>query len=343
MSLFVDIEKKVGNFTLRVRFDAGEETLALFGPSGCGKSMTLKCIAGVETPDRGRIVCGDTVFFDSERKIDLPPQKRRVGFLFQSYALFPNMTVRQNVAAAVRTLRGAAREERVAKVLRAMRIEHIASQYPCTLSGGEQQRTALARILVSEPQLLLLDEPFSALDSHLRFALEREVGAIVRSFGKTVLLVSHDRGEVFRLCDSIAVMHAGEVEFVDTKSAVFENPRTKNAALLTHCRNISRIEQLAEDRIRALDWGVELSVTRDFEGARYVAIRPHNIMLGGDGENAVRCRLLQAVNEPFSAALTLAAENGGELFWETDKATCARAMTGEVVVSLPPQSLLPLF
>lgn len=342
MSLFVDIEKKLGDFTLRVQFEAGDETLALFGASGCGKSMTLKCIAGVETPDRGRIVCGDTVFFDSERKIDLPPQKRRVGFLFQSYALFPNMTVRQNVSAGVRTLRGAAREERVEKVLRTMRIAHIANQYPRTLSGGEQQRTALARILVNEPQLLLLDEPFSALDSHLRFELEREVGAISRSFGKTALLVSHDRGEVFRLCDSIAVMHAGEVELVDTKSAVFENPRTKNAALLTHCRNISRIELLGEDRIRALDWGVELTVTRDFTLARYVAIRPHNIALGSE-ENAVRCRLVQAVNEPFSAALTLVTEDGGEIFWETDKATCARAMAGEVNISFPPQALLPLF
>ncbi|MBQ2829430.1 MAG: ATP-binding cassette domain-containing protein [Oscillospiraceae bacterium] len=342
MSLFVDIEKKLGDFTLRVQFEAGDETLALFGASGCGKSMTLKCIAGVEKPDRGRIVCGDTVFFDSERKIDLPPQKRRVGFLFQSYALFPNMTVRQNISAGVRTLRGAAREERVEKVLRTMRIAHIANQYPRTLSGGEQQRTALARILVNEPQLLLLDEPFSALDSHLRFELEREVGAISRSFGKTALLVSHDRGEVFRLCDSIAVMHAGEVELVDTKSAVFENPRTKNAALLTHCRNISRIEQLGEDRIRALDWGVELTVTRDFTLARYVAIRPHNIALGSE-ENAVRCRLVQAVNEPFSAALTLVTEDGGEIFWETDKATCARAMTGEVNISFPPQALLPLF
>ena len=342
MSLFVDIEKKLGDFALRVQFEAGDETLALFGASGCGKSMTLKCIAGVEKPDRGRIVCGDTVFFDSERKIDLPPQKRRVGFLFQSYALFPNMTVRQNVSTGVRTLRGAAREERVEKVLRTMRIAHIANQYPRTLSGGEQQRTALARILVNEPQLLLLDEPFSALDSHLRFELEREVGAISRSFGKTALLVSHDRGEVFRLCDSIAVMHAGEVELVDTKSAVFENPRTKNAALLTHCRNISRIEQLGEDRIRALDWGVELTVTRDFTLARYVAIRPHNIALGSE-ENAVRCRLVQAVNEPFSAALTLVTEDGGEIFWETDKATCARAMTGEVNISFPPQALLPLF
>lgn len=153
MSIFVDIEKTLGNFRLKVAFEAGNETLALLGASGSGKSMTLKCIAGIETPDKGRIVVDDVVLFDSEKHIDLTPQQRHTGLMFQNYALFPNMTVLQNIrAGANREPDKKKREAAVAAVMDSFGLTPLANHLPSQLSGGQQQRTALARILVSNPQ-----------------------------------------------------------------------------------------------------------------------------------------------------------------------------------------------
>ena len=200
MALSVDIRKALGNFHLAVQFDAGDETLALLGASGCGKSVTLKCIAGILTPDEGHIELDGVTLYDSASRINLPPQRRQVGYLFQQYALFPNMTVRQNIAAAVRDK--ARRQTEVAEKLRQFRLEAVADQKPGQLSGGQQQRCALARILASEPTAILLDEPFSALDSYLKYQLELELAETLSGFPGTVLWVSHDRGEVFRNCRS---------------------------------------------------------------------------------------------------------------------------------------------
>ena len=210
MSIYVDIEKDFGSFVLKAKFEAGDETLALLGASGCGKSMTLRCIAGIVTPDRGKIVVDGVTLFDSEKRINLTPQQRHTGFLFQNYALFPNMTVAQNIrSGAKREKNPAIRLEMIRTVMGRFDLEPLSDRYPHQLSGGQQQRVALARILVSSPRVLLLDEPFSALDSHLRFKLEQEVRHVIRQFGKTVLLVSHDRDEVYRMSDSIAIMDSG--------------------------------------------------------------------------------------------------------------------------------------
>ena len=172
MSLEVNIEKKLDGFTLRAAFSAGNIPTALLGASGCGKSMTLRCIAGIVKPDKGRIVLDGRVLFDSEQHIDLPPQQRGAGLLFQNYALFPNMTVEQNILCGLKAEKDrAARQARCAELLRAMRLEPLAKRYPAQLSGGQQQRTALARILAGRPRILMLDEPFSALDSYLREAV----------------------------------------------------------------------------------------------------------------------------------------------------------------------------
>lgn len=172
MSLFVEIEKQLGNFHLDVRFQAETETLALLGASGCGKSMTLKCIAGIMTPDRGRIVLNGRVLFDSEARIDLPPQQRRVGYLFQNYALFPTMTVEKNILCGIRSGSKAEKAAALSATLHRFRLEGLEKRYPAQLSGGQQQRVALARILCSQPEVILLDEPFSALDSYLKWDLE---------------------------------------------------------------------------------------------------------------------------------------------------------------------------
>ncbi len=199
MTIRFDVKKDFGDFCLDLRLQAGNEVMGLLGASGCGKSMTLKSIAGVKKPDSGRIVLDDKVLFDSQARINLAPQERRVGFLFQNYALFPQMTVLDNIRMGARREKNTVlKEKKVAEIMERFEITDLANRYPSQISGGQQQRTALARILVSDPEILLLDEPFSALDTHLRFRLERELREIARNFGKTVFLVSHDKDETFR-------------------------------------------------------------------------------------------------------------------------------------------------
>lgn len=345
MSIFVDIEKTIGAFSLNVQFEAGDETLALLGASGCGKSMTLKCIAGIETPDKGRIVVDGVTLFDSEKKINLPPQERHVGLMFQNYALFPNMTLLQNIRAGARREKDKEkREASVQEVLSSFGLADLADHYPHQLSGGQQQRVALARILVSDPRILLLDEPFSALDSHLRFRLEQEVRSVIRSFGKTVLLVSHNRDEVYRMADNIAIMGIGKIETFGEKKAVFASPGTKTGAMLTGCKNISAIEWLDKRRIYATDWGVELSIKETTQNIRYVGIRMHDVHPNGM-ENSIRCKVVEVIENPFSMTIMLrpvGAENTVPIGWETEKKVWKKHKADELSIGLPVDSVMLL-
>lgn len=304
MALSVNIEKKLGDFHLKVNFDTENEVISLLGASGCGKSMTLKCIAGIEKPDRGRIVLDGVTLFDSEKKINVSPQKRKVGYLFQQYALFPNMTVEQNIACGVRDKKR--ERELVETMIQKMNLSGMEKKKPHQLSGGQQQRVALARILANEPKVLLLDEPFSALDTYLRFQLEREVQSLIREFGKTVVLVSHDRDEVFRLTDSIAIMKDGKLETVGDKKSVFSSPQTKTGAILTGCKNISRIEILDEGYIYAKEWGISLRVPAITSEIKYVGMRLHDLKIGDETEeNTVVCKVMDEIENPFSYTVIL--------------------------------------
>ncbi|MBR5490560.1 MAG: ATP-binding cassette domain-containing protein [Oscillospiraceae bacterium] len=342
MALFVDIEKRLGAFNLKVAFEAENEILALLGASGSGKSMTLKCIAGIENPDKGRIVLDGRTLFDSEKNINLPPQKRKVGYLFQQYALFPNMTVRQNIAVAIKDKANA--ETIISEALHTMNLEGFENKRPHQLSGGQQQRVALARILVNEPDVLLLDEPFSALDSHLRFRLEQELRRTLRGFDKPIILVSHNRDEVYRMSDKIAVIHDGKIKDTADKKDLFTHPTSLSAAILTGCKNISPIKKLDERRVLAINWGMELALDRDVEDAEFVGIRMHDIRLG-EGVNAFKAKLLEEIENPFSYTLIL----GGEGFEEFESLSCKinkeywQNIRSEYVdISLPPQSILLL-
>lgn len=345
MSLFVDIEKDFGSFHLNVKLEATNETLALLGASGCGKSMTLKCIAGIERPDRGRIILDGVTLFDSEKKIELPPQQRRTGLLFQNYALFPNMTVLQNIQAGARREKDRKkRSNAVSAIMESFGLTEVANHLPHQLSGGQQQRAALARILVSDPQILLLDEPFSALDTHLRFRLEQEVREVIRNFGKTVLLVSHDRDEVFRMADSIAIMGSGAVEAIGEKHAIFANPRTRNGAVLTGCKNVSAIRRIDSTTVYAADWGIMLKVPSTDEDITHVGIRMRRI-LPGPGVNSFRCRVVEEIEDPFSHTIMLrpiGAREGTALGWLLDKPLWEDIRSEEVEVHLPPENILLL-
>ncbi len=344
MSILVDIEKRFGDFTLRTAFEAGDEVLALLGASGSGKSMTLRCVAGIVKPDRGRIEVDGVTLFDSERRINLPPQQRRAGLMFQNYALFPNMTVRQNILAGARR-DGRQRAEQAEALMERFGLAALGARYPSQISGGQQQRVALARMLISEPRVLLLDEPFSALDSHLRFRLERDMQQVMRDFGKTVLLVSHDRDEVFRLADSIVIMNNGRVEAAGAKHDIFRDPKTVAGARLTGCKFISRAEKRDGRHIYAADWGVMLALDSDSAGYTAVGMRMHSVRFG-DGVNAVRCTVAGVIENPFDYTILLRPVDCPEAApfgWTAgkDEWEAMRDKT-ELTVHFPPEELLLL-
>ena len=208
--LEVQIYKKLAEFDLDASFQVDDNILGLMGASGSGKSMTLKCIAGIETPDHGRIVLNNRVLFDSEKKINVPIQKRNVGYMFQSYALFPNMNVYENISVGLKARKVKDVDIVVQKVMQQFRIRELASRYPKQLSGGQRQRVALARLMAYEPDVLLLDEPFSALDEDLKEDLLQELKSELQ-ISKPVIFVSHDKEEVNYLCDLNYKIKQGEI------------------------------------------------------------------------------------------------------------------------------------
>lgn len=273
MSLKVNIRKRLGNFNLDVAFETERGVFAILGASGCGKSMTLKCIAGIETPDEGRIELNGRVLYDSAKKINLTPQKRRVGYMFQDYALFPNMTVEQNIKAGMGKH---PEEEKVRSYINRFRLEGMEKHYPAQLSGGQKQRVAMARMIASEPDILLLDEPFSALDSYLKWELEQEMRDMLAEVQKPVLFVSHNRDEVYRLCSMVSCIDHGKMEVIEKTKEFFHNPKTKTAAVLSGCKNISAAEIVDNNHIKALGWGITLCVSEIPEETKAVGIRAHS-------------------------------------------------------------------
>ena len=304
MSLHVDIRKRLGSFTLDVRFSAENGITSLLGASGCGKSMTLKCIAGIEKPDEGRIELDGTVLFDSAQKINLPPQKRRVGYLFQNYALFPNMSVRQNILCGLNREKDRdAKERRLREMLRMMQLEGLEDRKPAQLSGGQQQRAALARILVNDPQILLLDEPFSALDGHLRDSLKVEMRDLLERFGREVLMVTHDRNEAYNMSREIAVMDNGRLLTIKPTKALFADPGSVQAAILTGCKNIVAASRVDEHTVEIPEWGVRME-TKDTvkEGLCAVGVRAHYFNPNA-AQNRFPVRFIEEMEEPFETIL----------------------------------------
>lgn len=348
MSLYARIVKTYGKFRLDVEFTSEKGVLGLLGASGCGKSLTLRCIAGIERPDEGRIVLNGRVLYDSAEKIDLPPQERRVGYLFQQYALFPNMTVEKNIAAGARRLPKQERGRAVSEMMARMQIADLRGKYPAQLSGGQQQRTALARILINEPEALLLDEPFSALDAHLRDRMQREVMAVVRDFGKTTLLVSHSRDEVYRMADEIAVYNDGKIDAFGEKHALFRDPKTRTAAILTGCKNFSRVSALRHENSQTVftadDWGMKLSVCGTLEGGTVGLRRHYAVLADTPGENTYEMEIVGVVEDPFEYILLLRRPDfSGEPFeWAVTKEAYAALPKDRLLLHLPDEALMLL-
>ena len=333
LQLGVEIKKKLKEFDLDISFSAGKVCLGILGPSGCGKSMTLKSIAGIVTPDSGRIAlqyakgeaAGGRVLYDSALKINEKPQMRRVGYLFQNYALFPNMSVEENIAVGLKGMEK--KKAKVGEMIERFRLTGLEKRYPGQLSGGQQQRVALARILAYEPEALLLDEPFSAMDTYLREGLRLELSKVLADYDGVSVMVTHDRDEAFQLCKNIMLLDKGHVLIAGNSRKIFQDPVTCKAARLTGCKNISKIERIGEYRVRALDWdNLEFVTDRPVgDDITAIGIRAHDFEpLAGEkaktkkeaGEENLIPVVDPSISEmPFEWYITLS--NG--LWWKKEK------------------------
>jgi molybdate transport system ATP-binding protein len=287
--LSVDIQRHIGVFHLRPRFEAGNELVVLFGPSGCGKSLTLQTVAGLLTPDSGHIdLPGGRVAFDAESGTNLPPQERSVGYVVQDLALFPHMTAVNNIEFGLSAWPKQRRTARISQLVTLLSLGGLEDRRPRELSGGQQQRVALARALAAEPSLLLLDEPFSALDTPLRATLRREVAGLRKRLDLTALFVTHDLSEAYALADRVVVMDDGAVLQQGPSAEVLSSPATRRVAELTEVRNIIPGEVVAFAEGTAVVQTPWFTATvRDHEqpprGKVYVCIRPEHTLLLREG------------------------------------------------------------
>lgn len=329
MSLLVKIQKQFSGFSLNVEFETEGGCMGILGASGCGKSMTLKCVAGILKPDKGRIVHNKKILFDSDLGINLPVRKRKVGYLFQNYALFPTMTVEENLKIAVF---GKEKEKRtqVAEQILRFQLEGLRHHFPSQLSGGQQQRVALARMLLTRPDMILLDEPFSALDGYLKDSLQIAMLEQLREFSGEVLFVSHSRDEIFRFCDQMTVISGGKTVKTGETKEIFQNPQVAEAAKLTGCKNLSAMERISDYELFAKDWNIKLKTEKKIQKAiGYVGIRGHHLLPwdSPDGENIMRIQVSKTSDTPFHRQILFQnaeAESSKRIWWIQEKKSMKR-------------------
>lgn len=301
MRLSADIKRKTEGFELDVLIESDASRIGILGESGSGKSMTLRSIAGIGEVDSGRVEVNGRVLYDSASKTDLKPQKRKVGYMFQNYALFPTMSALKNVMAGLGKQTEESRE-RAADMLRRFGMDGFEDRLPGELSGGQQQRVALARIMVTEPDLILLDEPFSALDAYLRDRMQLELTEMLGDYPGQVLMVSHDRDELYRFSEELFVMQKGRVIRHGKTVDVFKDPGSVDAARLTGCKNFTRAERMGDRTLRLTDWGLELKLERTVpEWVAHAGYRAHRFepVWGERQDNCIRFAPVRADELPF--------------------------------------------
>jgi ABC-type sulfate/molybdate transport systems ATPase subunit len=270
--------------------------------------MTLRMIAGIVAPDRGRIVLNGRVLYDRATGEKIPAARRKIGVVFQDYALFPRMTVAENVGFGLSSLAKAERKARVRRQLERMHIAELADRYPAEISGGQRQRVAIARSMAIEPDALLLDEPFAALDPHLRRQTEEQLRETLAGYNGAVIFVTHDMEEAFRFCSDLMVLDGGKVIASGPKHQLFESPRTVVAARLTGCKNIVQARRIAEDRITVDAWKCELRTANTVpDSLTHVGIRSHQIAFQAEvkDENSFPCWLVATSEAPHEMTLYL--------------------------------------
>ena len=342
------VAKSFGDHTvlhdLDLHVEAGE-LFTLLGPSGCGKSTTLWSIAGLHSPDSGRITFGDRVVFDGDRRVDVPPEKRNCGVVFQSYAVWPHLTVHDNVAYPLK-LRRAARGDRAARVdevLELVELGGLAKRYPHELSGGQQQRVALARALAHPPDLLLLDEPFSNLDAKLRERARDWLRILQQRIGVTTVFVTHDQDEALSMSDRIMVMDGGRVRQVGTPEEIYHDPADEFVADFIGTVNVlGGRAAAAGDRARVWLSGLGQPLVVDHtlgaEADVRIAIRPERVVVhdrpaAGDNVVTVKVRSVAFLGDHYRYVVALGDH-------DLVVRTLSRVDDGsELTVELPPEAI----
>ncbi|KIR02171.1 molybdate ABC transporter, ATPase component [Lachnospiraceae bacterium TWA4] len=316
MALDVQIKKKLGNFHLDIKMENISGKLGILGASGCGKSMTLKCIAGIEKPDEGKILLNDRVLFDSKKRINLKPQVRNVGYLFQNYALFPNMTVSENIGIGIQEKNKEKRQEIIARQLKQFHLEGLGDRYPTQLSGGQQQRVALGRIMAYNPDVILLDEPFSALDSFLKEILQEQLIETLQDYHGDILMVTHSRDEVYQFCEKLMCIQNGKSISIGDTQKLFESPVQAEVAKLTGCKNLSKIRKIDEYTLEAIDWKfIFHSKVPISNQISHIGIRAHDLIphWGEAGENCIPIQIKTTMEFPFEKHLFLETDGGSDI------------------------------
>lgn len=323
MAVEVKIKKSYGEFQLDVEFQSGSRRLGILGASGCGKSLTLKSIAGIERPDAGKISINGRVLFDSRRKLCLKPQVRNAGYLFQDYALFPTMTVEENIAAGLKGRREE-KKKRIDGLVKKFQLEGLEKRFPGKLSGGQKQRTALARILASEPDVILLDEPFSALDAYLRDQMQREFLSYMEDFPGILILVSHSRDEIYRFSEDVLILDEGRVKGQGPAKELFADPGNAAAARVTGCKNISPVSRTGAGTYRSEMWGITFpEKTPDAEEEwKLAGIRAHRFCLQKPETPCLEIPVLDPVvtEDLFEYTVSFRAfSHAGRLVWNVSR------------------------
>ena len=340
-SLRVDLSLPLRDFDLELALEAGPETVALVGPSGAGKTSVLRAIAGLARPARGTVACGDDVWFDSARRVNRRPEERSVGFVFQEYALFPHLSVEQNVAFG----RG-----RVDRLLWQLKIEHLAKAKPSELSGGERQRVALARALAREPRVLLLDEPMAALDPHTRGKVRAELHDLLRELELPAILVTHDFEDAAALADRVGVLVDGRLRQLGSPADLLGSPADPFVAEFAGANVLEGIAESGPDGLTRVHLDAERVVysTDEARGRAALVVYPWDVSLGRvaaddsalnhlSGEivslvqvgNRVRVRLPFLTAEITAASADRLALRPGEMVVASFKATQVRLLPAD--------------
>lgn len=368
--LNVRIQKPLQQFSLDVKLQVGQEVMGILGASGAGKSMLLKCLSGLSTPSDGQIINNQQVFYDANRRVNLPAKDRQIGFLFQHYALFPHMTVAQNIRFGLDHLDKGQAAARVNDLLERFHLTNMERQLPSQLSGGQQQRVALARAMAIEPDILLLDEPLSALDEHLRSHMLEDLQQCLSMFKGSVLYVTHHMEEAYRLCDRIAVMSNGRIVEIGPKEVLFERPLHLETAKITGVKNIAEAKHKDTGQLEVPTWGIRVDyvVTDEPENEEsatsasrtgytqcYAAIRSNQIRLANEAQatsdNCYKAWVAGIESTPFRHIVYLKLSSAPEqasdyhLQWElsAEELVTVTQLPQPICVHLPKTQVLCLY
>ena len=292
--LVFQIDKKLAKFPLNIQGEIKQQKVGFLGASGAGKSMTLKCLAGVEKPDRGQIILNGNTLFDAQQRINIPAHQRKIGIVPQNYALFPHLTVKENIAFGLQDIPCLDRSKKIEYYLNLVELFSFQNYYPHQLSGGQKQRVALARALAIQPSVLLLDEPLSALDTYLRSHLEHLLIKTLASYEGITIFVTHKLEEAYRLCDRLMVLSEGKIVADGNKEDIFTHPPNYTTAKVTECKNFSLVKVIDSHTIEAVDWNCTLKAIEPItRSIKYVGFRAHHFTFvdNDQQENTFPCWL----------------------------------------------------